>query len=410
MQKYVPISSASIRKLAGLLSIALVLMYLLDNFWLASWVGSFASNYVIRPILWLIIAGLVYKAFPAVKPDAKLRLKSFLIQMAIISGIIIILANVAGGLIDGFGNSPYDLSFKGIVINLIYIGSFIVGVEYCRAWLLNSVFKQKRLWGMVLITLAITLFWFPYSKLMGLSYGMSMVTFLGTILFPALAENALLCYLAILGGPIPAIIVQGILKIFHWCFPILPNMQWITATLIGTFIPILCLILVQQSYLTEAKKAEKIWEQEDAKGSFVLSVAVIMLVWFSVGVFSIYPSVIISGSMYPAINVGDMIIVKKSDPNQMKMGDIIQFEIENKIRVVHRIIDINEENGQRFFITKGDNNSTPDSDPVSVEQIKGNVVAILPKVGWVTIAIRTNSQEMFIQNAEKINSGGESGE
>ncbi|NLB88407.1 MAG: signal peptidase I [Syntrophomonadaceae bacterium] len=237
-----------------------------------------------------------------------------------------------------------------------------------------------------------------------------MVTFLGTTLFPALAENLFLCYLAILGGPIPAIIFQGIVKAFHWFFPILPNMQWMTATLIGTFVPVLCLVLVQQGYLTETKKATKIHDQEDIKGSFIASVTVILLVWFAVGVFSIYPSVIISGSMYPSIKIGDMIIVKKCKADQINKGDIIQFEIENKIRIVHRVIDIKEENGQRYFITKGDNNISPDSDPVLAHQIKGNVVAILPKVGWATIAIRSNSLEFFAQTAEEVNSGGGSEE
>ena len=58
------------------------------------------------------------------------------------------------------------------------------------------------------------------------------------------------------------------------------------------------------------QKSQKLPEEEDAKGSFILSVAVIILVWLAVGVFSIYPSVIISGSMYPSIKIGDMIIVK----------------------------------------------------------------------------------------------------
>lgn len=403
---FVSSSQGLIRKLAVLLLALLILMYLLENFWLSRWVGVFVGSYVIRPILWLLIAGLVYKVFPAVNSEAKLRLKWFLIQMAIISGIIMVSANLAGGLIDGFGKSPYDLSLKGIVINIFYVGSFILGLEFCRAWLINSVFKGKKFLGMVLITIGMTLFWFPYSKLTGLSMGLSMLTFLGTGLFPALTENFFLCYLALLGGPIPAIVFQGIVKAFHWFFPILPSMQWMTGTLIGTFVPVLCLVLVQQSYLTETKRARKLRDEDDIKGFFTASVALILLVWFAVGIFSIYPSVIISGSMHPAIKIGDMIIVKKCKADQIEKGDIIQFETENKIRIVHRVIDIKEENGQRYFITKGDNNRTPDSDPVFAHQIKGNVIAVLPKVGWATIAIRTNSLEFFAQTAEEVNSEG----
>ena len=84
MPRFLPFRRATIRKLAGVLAIVLVLMYLLENFWLPSLVGGLVGTYVIRPILWLMIAGLVYKVFPAVKPEAKLRLKTFLIQMAII--------------------------------------------------------------------------------------------------------------------------------------------------------------------------------------------------------------------------------------------------------------------------------------------------------------------------------------
>lgn len=406
MQKFLPPSQANIVRLAGTLSILLVLMYLLENFWLPRWVGGFAGNYIIRPLMWLIIASLVYKMFPAVKLGTKIRLKPYIIQLAIISGVIIILANIVGGFIDGFGKSPYDLSFKGIIINIFYIGSFIVGIECSRAWLLNTVFKEKRILGITLLTLVISLFCFPYGKLTSLTYGISLITFLGTILFPALAINALLSYLAILGGALPAIVLQIFIQAFHWFFPILPNMQWITATLIGTFIPILCIILVQQNYLTEVKKIERIGEHQDTKGSFILSVSLIMLVWFAVGVFSIYPSVIVSGSMYPAIKVGDMVIIKKCDASQMEIGDLIQFEIENKVRIVHRIIAIDEEDGQELFITKGDNNNNQDSEPVKPKQIKGNVIAVLPKVGWATIAIRTNSAELFSQTAGDINSGG----
>lgn len=409
MPKLVPVNKSSFTKLAVILLGLLFLIYMLENFWLASLIGGFIGSYVIRPLLWLVIVWLVYKKYPLVTGEAKLRLRPFLIQITIICGIVWILANVAGGLIDGFGKSPYSLSIKGIIINVILLTCSISGLELSRAWLLNSVFKKNKIIGISVVGLLMSFFWFQFSKLTGLNEGITIVKFLGTTLFPALSENVFLCYLAILGGPLPAIIFRGIISAFHWFFPILPNMEWITLTLIGTFIPILCLILVQQGYLSEARKNKKVRDEEDTRGAFITSIAAIILVWFAAGVFSIYPSVIVSGSMYPAIKVGDMILIKRTDPAYISTGDIIQFEMD-KVRVVHRVIEIVEKDGKLFFITKGDNNKTIDSDPVLPEQIRGSVIKILPKLGWASIAIRSPNAEIFKQTADEINAGGGSGE
>jgi signal peptidase len=52
---------------------------------------------------------------------------------------------------------------------------------------------------------------------------------------------------------------------------------------------------------------------------------------------------------------------------------------------VHRVIKI-EENGN--FLTKGDANSIADVDPVDPRNVVGKEIFIVPKVGWISIAVK----------------------
>ena len=56
---------------------------------------------------------------------------------------------------------------------------------------------------------------------------------------------------------------------------------------------------------------------------------------------------ILSGSMEPEINTGDLAIVKSIDAEDVKVGEIITFKYEGKV-VTHRVVEKNEEG----FITK----------------------------------------------------------
>ena len=56
--------------------------------------------------------------------------------------------------------------------------------------------------------------------------------------------------------------------------------------------------------------------------------------------------------------------------------------------VIHRVYDIYKENNSLFFITKGDANDDPDTDPVYSENVIGKVIYNIPKIGWIPILIK----------------------
>ena len=80
----------------------------------------------------------------------------------------------------------------------------------------------------------------------------------------------------------------------------------------------------------------------------IISIGVI---WFSVGVFPIYPIVILTGSMEPVIKAGDLVLIKRIADEEPKVGEIIQFR-RNGVNVCHRIVDIAEEEKQKGILQK----------------------------------------------------------
>jgi len=71
------------------------------------------------------------------------------------------------------------------------------------------------------------------------------------------------------------------------------------------------------------------------------------------------PYVVLSGSMEPAIPTGALIYVRATDPYRVKEGDPITFHLNQGGPVAtHRVIEIDATN--RYFITKGDANNSPD--------------------------------------------------
>ena len=83
-----------------------------------------------------------------------------------------------------------------------------------------------------------------------------------------------------------------------------------------------------------------------------------------------------TGSMVPKYLVGDVIIVKEKDINEIKIGDDVTYwgtagTMRGKL-VTHQVIDIEEEEGKKVFHTKGIANNAEDPK-VYEEQINGVV-------------------------------------
>ena len=97
--------------------------------------------------------------------------------------------------------------------------------------------------------------------------------------------------------------------------------------------------------------------------------------------------VIGSGSMTGTINKGDAIIYERQHKDEeIKIGDIIVF-YNDKVKVIHRVIDKKDFGNGIHYYTKGDANPNKDEGYRTEETIIGKVKLRVPYMGQLTIML-----------------------
>ena len=114
-----------------------------------------------------------------------------------------------------------------------------------------------------------------------------------------------------------------------------------------------------------------------------------------------YPLVVVTaGSMLPEIEIGNLLIVKGMEPEDIEVGDhdlrngsVIIYETEgiwsepNPEPIVHRVVGrgYDPTESRYYFITQGDDNPGIDPTPVPEENVLGVVIYQIPKIGLVKL-------------------------
>jgi len=102
--------------------------------------------------------------------------------------------------------------------------------------------------------------------------------------------------------------------------------------------------------------------------------------------------VVRSGSMSPAIETGDAVLISmfnSSTSEHLKVGDIVTFRPQSSesLLISHRIVEtVSNANGESFYVTKGDANASRDTELVARERIVGRVDMRLPQAGRLLVA------------------------
>ncbi len=365
-------------------------VYLLLNIILPKIYTGLLAAYLIRPLVWLLLAYYIYR-LPKYKGIIKKRFKNLLVKIAVGIAVFQIYLSLIAGLFDKFGKNPNSFTFIWILINIFFVLSALLGMELSRAWLINRLVNIRKPSTLVpfFVAFLYTCTCIPLNQLSKLTGSLEGATkFLGSDFIPQFMEHLMASFLALWGGPLPALAYRGIIQTFVWFSPVLPDLNWAMKAFSGTVVPIIGIAAGQHILKLTPARGNKD-SSENLLATTIICIICVLAIWFAVGAFPVRPTIIISGSMRPTIEVGDMAIVGKINPQILKVGDIIQFKTENRsIPTLHRIIEIQkEEDKKTIYITRGDANDVPD-DPVQPQQVVGRVIFTVPKVGWATITIR----------------------
>ncbi len=106
------------------------------------------------------------------------------------------------------------------------------------------------------------------------------------------------------------------------------------------------------------------------------------------------PMIVLTDSMYPEIESGDLIICHTIAAEDVKVNDVISFfdPAGNGTSIVtHRVLEIVEEDGELKFRTKGDFNNTEDKDLVPAENLVGIYQSRIPGAGKIAMFMQSTT-------------------
>ncbi|WP_353892423.1 signal peptidase I [Proteinivorax hydrogeniformans] len=98
---------------------------------------------------------------------------------------------------------------------------------------------------------------------------------------------------------------------------------------------------------------------------------------------------VLSGSMRPMLQPGDMIFTQRPVIDEIKIDDVLTYRVGANTLVTHRVVDIVTEGNEIKFQTKGDANNTKDSQLVAADQVVGTYLFRIPKGGYIANFIRS---------------------
>lgn len=109
---------------------------------------------------------------------------------------------------------------------------------------------------------------------------------------------------------------------------------------------------------------------------------------------------VITGSMIPVYEIGDIIIVKEVLPEEIEVGDDIVYKGEkgsyNNKTITHRVISIQKkEDGNYKIITKGVANSAQDPE-INQTQLRGKVIGKVSIISFILKVITNIYVWMFM--------------
>lgn len=91
---------------------------------------------------------------------------------------------------------------------------------------------------------------------------------------------------------------------------------------------------------------------------------------------------VLTGSMSPTFDEGSLIIIKETEEEEIKVGDIITYNFDGSNSITtHRVVEVMDTDEGKVFVTRGDANNVNDPSEVKYRNVEGVVKKSIPRIG-----------------------------
>lgn len=309
--------------------------------------------------------------------------KEVLLLNAVIAVIFVILQEMTGLYFDYYKN-PYFISAEILLEYILPLVAIIVSSELIRSVLLAQKSKLAAFFAFFICLFAEVL---CFHTLAGINNFNRFMDLVGLTLFPAITANVYYHYIAKQYGSLPNIVFRLITTLYVCFLPSVTAMPDALSACITIVFPIIMLALISALYSKRKKNAV----QKGRKFSWISTVIAICIIVSTAMLisceFRFGAIVIATESMTGEINKGDIIIYERYDSQPIEEGQVIVFT-ENKSKIVHRVVEVQNIGGEIRYYTKGDANEDWDSGYRTQADIWGTTDIKVSYAGYPTLWLR----------------------
>lgn len=350
----------------------------------------FLLNHLLKYVEFINAAYIIVITFFSIillgfRKDTYTFLKKNIVMTITIALIIFFTISYGAGLIIGFLKNSYALNFFSILDNMLAPMIVIVGVELFRYTVICANRESKSFLVFVAIILALFEI-FTNIRMVDFNGFASIFKLVTASVLPIFIKNMVLTYLTYEVGYRPALIYRIVMDLYIFIMPIIPNFGDYINSMIGICFPILLYIYSYKAIDGYHNGIQRDFSRATFHWTDVpVLVFILLFVCLLSGKFPYYMIGVGSGSMMPQINRGDAVIIHKvKDRKQLKVGDIIAYSHDTKT-IIHRVVEIEKQDGKVYYRTKGDANNSRDNVDIEFTDIKGTVKMRIPYIAYPSV-------------------------
>lgn len=349
--------------------------------------NSFVSNILTdyKLVLFLVVTLIAFKFLFGFEKDHHRYTKDIIFEVFVILVIYFILFYLLG-IIIGLAKTNNYYNLDGIFNFILPLVLTIITKEYLRYVMAVKVEGSKIL-NVTTVLLFILIDVSNAIYYNGFTSYYDGFRFIALTLLPSISRNIACHYITIKTGYKPVIVYLLVTNLYQYLLPIIPNPNEYILSLVTLLLPIVLLVRVYNFFQNEKDEIIKREYHKKRIGSLIPAALIaIVAVYFTSGYFKYYAVAIASDSMFPKIKKGDIVIIEKFDGNfeDLEIGQVLAYRYGNVI-VVHRLVNIVLDNGEYYFYTKGDANSSIDNYAIEEEMVIGTVSLKVPYIGLPTV-------------------------
>ncbi len=340
-------------------------------------------NTLIYPInvTFFMLITFISIIFLGYQRNKKSRIKHKISNIYIVNSTLYLITIYLVGNATGFLKNDFN------VLNTIYLIVIMILMEILRYNVLNKCTKNTSdqyiiTFLYILLDILILSSFSPNS--------LPQAGYLASIIILSIIKNSILSYTTYKYGYYPSMIYTFILTIFPLTAPIYP--------MLGNYLTLVFTIIYSSIIFYNISKPVRKEDEETANNykkspsyyiERFLLVFIIIIIMLVSNNFKFSLTAIASDSMYPYIKKGDAVLIDKISDKQkekLKEKDVIAFQEDGNV-ITHRIIKIEKDKENTYYITKGDNNSTKDVTKKTKDDIIGIVRIKIPLLGYPSVEI-----------------------